>query len=266
MIEKLGAILGILHGKLRQLLFQDGVVGHVASSLRLRRGHARFEACEDVQPVEFAIVDGVPRGVNGLQHGDGNIKVRSVAGANTVKALLHDTDHHHGEAIHGQGLVQNRRVARQFIAPIGVAQHYHGIRARGAIVLRREHSPDGGSYSQHLEKIAGDDFGGGLLRRTLPRQRDARSHTGDHAGESRVAIPQIAIHGVGKDGFVVVAGGVSRSVIRGVEHHQALRIVHRERAQRHLIEEGKDGGIGADPQGQGEHRDGAKEGIAPQRA
>ena len=183
-----------------------------------------------------------------------------------MKTGLRHADYQHGMAVQGDGLVQDRGVAGAVAGPVAVAQHDHRIRLRRAIVLRRQHAPDGRPHAQHLEEIAGDHFGPCLRGRTLPRQGNAGAHARDHAAECRVLVAQIAIQGIGEDRFAVVAGAASGSVVLGMEHHQALRIFHRQRPQRDLVEQRKNGGIGPDPEGQREHRYRAEQRTAPQCA
>jgi len=67
-----------------------------------------------------------------------------------------------------------------------------------------------------------------LLGLSLARQGNSKAHAGDDAAEGRVAVAQIAIHRVRRDCLVVIAGAASGSMLLGVEHDQALRIVHGE--------------------------------------
>jgi hypothetical protein len=91
-----------------------------------------------------------------------------------------------------------------------------------------------------------------FLGLSLARQGNSKAHAGDDAAEGRVAVAQIAIHRVRRDCLVVIAGAASGSMLLGVEHDQALRIVDGERSRGHLVEQRKNGGIGADSEG---HRD-----------
>ena len=68
---------------------------------------------------------------------------------------------------------------------------------------------------------------------------------------------KIAVHRVGKH---IVAGAVAVLVADQIQQHELLRILHRQRAQKNLIEQSENRGVRADPQRQSEDRDRCKAG------
>ena len=77
------------------------------------------------------------------------------------------------------------------------------------------------------------------------------------AGEHRLRPLQVAEHGVAEDVFAVAGLATRRRArlwSRRREVDEPLRLRHREGPQQRLIEQGKNGGVGADAQPQREHR------------
>ena len=74
----------------------------------------------------------------------------------------------------------------------------------------------------------------------------------------------IAIAELLKTGIRRRAASSARADI--VHENELLRLLHRQHAQQHCIDQAEDGGVGADPQSQGQYRHGGESRIMPQHA
>src|ERR1039458_1405256 len=86
----------------------------------------------------------------------------------------------------------------------------------------------------------------------------------DEPAERLVAIAEGFVHRVGEYAQVVVAAGASEVVVVGFQRIQGTGILHRNRAQHHLVEQREDGRVRADPQGQGQNSEHSEAGRTPQ--
>ena len=214
--------------------------------LHLFRRNSRFQAAQDIQPVSAAVRETVPGGGNLALHGDGHEQFGILSREHPAESGGRDPDHDHGMAVEGHLCIQDAGLAGEAPHPVIVAEHDHGMRARSAVVLRREGAADGGGNAQHFEKIAGDDFGAGAFGLAVPGDADRLAGAGDNAAETRAAVAQVSIQRIGEDALVIVRGSQARTVVVHMEDDQAARIAHRQRAVQHLVEERKDGCICAD--------------------
>jgi hypothetical protein len=244
--------------------FHQRPVDGFDGGLRLFRRNSRFQAPQDIQPVSVAIRKTVPRGCNLALHGDGHEQFGILSREHPAESGGRDPDHDHGMTVEGHLDIQDARLAGEAPHPVIVAQHDHGMRAGSAVVLRRERAADGGGNAQHFEKIAGDDFGAGAFRLTVPGDADRLAGAGDNAAETRATVAQVSIQRIGEDALVIVRRSQARTVVVHVEDDQAAGIAHRQRAVQYLVEERKDGCIRADAERQRQHGDGGKQWTARQ--
>ena len=266
MIEELVAVAVRSHAaNLSQFALEDGAINYVGSGLRAADIHAGLQPGEEVQPASAAIPEGVHGGDHLPLHGDGNVDIGGRAGNHAMESRGRHPDHHHGVPVQDHGLIENGAIVGETAGPVAVAQHGDRMRARGTVVIRRQYPAHDGGHSQRLEEIPGDQFRARRFSVALPRQAGGRAHAGDQGCEGGVAVAQIAVHGIGENGFVIIAGTRSRSGVIGMQQHQPLRIPYRQRAQHHLVQQRKNGGIGANAQRQREHGGGGKQRAAPQR-
>jgi hypothetical protein len=131
--------------------------------------------------------------------------------------------------------------------PEPVAQDRHrAIRAPAApVVVRREGAPGHRTHAEHVEIAAADEQPVHRPQFAARVEVEARAARGEHAGEHVLLIaqefPLHVGHGLAGARLVVVA-----------QHHQAIRLVHRQRLEQQRVHQGEDGDVGADAERQGE--------------
>jgi starch phosphorylase len=115
-------------------------------------------------------------------------------------------------------------------------------------------------HAEGIEVIPGNQFGAGTFRLPLERHTDRKIRFGGQATEDLILVAQIGIHRIRKRFRAIhfIGTDVSVSETRGIQQHQFLRMRNGQSLQEYLPENGKNAGVGADAERQGEHRDGGE--------
>ena len=148
-------------------------------------------------------------------------------------------------------------------------QHGHRMSADAGVVIGHDRPPQYGWDSERGEVVAADHFGRRRLRVGPPSDAHGRNGGSQHARKRRNAIAQFLVKRKRENRFGV--GGRSRGTLArpgviAVQGDEPFRVRDRQRAQYHLVQERKDGGVSADSESEGQHS-GCGEGRAPaQRA
>ncbi len=147
-------------------------------------------------------------------------------------------------------LVQNIGAAAQFVAPVAVAEDGHRVAGTGMVVLRRDGAAKERLEAEHGEIAAGNQQGAST---------DALAAEGEIGGDLAEACQpshtlrvrlQATKHRVAED--VILVAGIVRGAaavfkfVRRSQQDQLFRPLHRQRCQHDLVQQRKNGGIGAD--------------------
>ena len=146
--------------------------------------------------------------------------------------------------------------------PVVEAQHGDEIRVLG-FVGRYEQAAYCRTDAEGFEVISRNQLAAGHVRLVIPAYGDVLLVVSDDVLHHLVLLAQVAVHGVGKVIVVVAAVGVevAGSISCPMETYQLLGMAHGQRPQQGLIEKRKHGGVCADAQRQGDHRDMVKTGA-----
>src|SRR6516165_8028188 len=117
--------------------------------------------------------------------------------------------------------------------------------------------------AQNVEVSARDQLERDAFGLSTRCQTDHKGKPAEHRGEDFVVILEVPVHRIGN--------GVAAPVVPVVpathsQQNQFLGILDREQSKKNLIEQGEDGRVGADAEGQGQDGDGGKAGAPPERA
>ncbi len=127
----------------------------------------------------------------------------------------------------------------------GADQHHRG--STDLILAARECPPEHRTHPEQREEVRGDEGSHHLLRRALPGDDEAGVPGDPELGEDGVGGPPVpeVREGDGPPGEV----GLGR-----VDPDEAVRIGEGERAEQHPVDQREERGVGAHPEGDGEHR------------
>ncbi len=115
------------------------------------------------------------------------------------------------------------------------------------VVLRREHAPQRRTHAQHRKVIPRDELRRDQLRPPVEREAGGYAVAAEHSAEDLVAFADVLVHRVG-DGVRPRVAAVVRPA--AVEQHQFLRVLDWQQLENDLVDEGEDGGVGADAEGE----------------
>src|SRR5258708_22299669 len=135
--------------------------------------------------------------------------------------------------------------------------------AGNAIVLGSEYAPHGGDDAESGEVGAGNQFHRHAFRLLAKGKAGGSGEAAEHIGEDFVVLAEIPEHGMGDGVAAPVAAIVA--TLHG-EQDELLGILDGEEAQQDLVEEGENGGVGADAESQGQDGHGGKAGSAREHA
>ena len=111
------------------------------------------------------------------------------------------------------------------------------------IVRAGEHAPDRRADAQYPEEVARHQFTRDELRAASERCAHGIAMRAEHAVEDLILVADILVHRIRQ----LVAAVVSAVVPPAPgQHHQLLGIFHRQTPQDELMDQGEDGGVGAD--------------------
>ena len=233
------------------------------SGLRLFQRHSRLEAAEDLREAAATVVQAVELAGEFVLHHHRDADLRRGSGLHAIEARAAHTDDGQRIAVEHDLPADHGGVGGEARLPVTVTQDGDRVAALHKIVLRVEDAAQGGAHAQDREVIAGDEFARDQFGPAFVSQAEAVAEAAEHSLEDLVLVAEILVHGIGNR----VAAGVA-SVVRSArrEQHQLFRVAHRQQLQDQLIDQREDGGIGADSQGEREHRDGREQGRFAQGA
>src|SRR5262249_2276561 len=122
-----------------------------------------------------------------------------------------------------------------------------GMPSLDQVVLHREYAPDGGAHAQHRKVVSGDELGSHQLGAAVEAQAGGGAVTAEHVAENFVVVADVLIHRVG-DGIAAGIAAVMRAAAG--QQYQFFGVLYRQQLQNDLVDQGKDGGVGADPERQ----------------
>lgn len=166
-------------------------------------------------------------------------------------------------------MVENLAVLAESFGPIGVAENDEAVSAGNFVVGGREETTEGGAEAEDGEVGTGYEaaLGGGGV--TLIGEVGAEAAMGGDAAEDGLAVFEVAEHGIAEDGFAVagVVGGVAAAAgAVGGEVDEFSGVGGGKGAEEDLFEEGEDGRIGPDAEGEGEDGDEGNDGSLAEGA
>ena len=163
-------------------------------------------------------------------------------------------------AVDDQRPADGRGIAAEAAQPEAVAEE-HGLRSARRVVRAAEQAPDQRPRPQERQDAVGDLDHLHLLRLRQPGHR--RLVVVPHAavGEG------LALLAVGEVERWPLVDPVPAETRRGVpDPDQAVRLRVRQRLQEHAADDAEDGGVGADPDRQGDDGDGGEQRCASEAA
>ena len=163
-------------------------------------------------------------------------------------------------------LINDAGITPEAPLPVTVAQHDHWMGARRAVVIRREQPADGRPYAQHVEEVSGNQLCAGALRLAVIGEADGSAGTRDHAAEDLIAVAQVPVHRIGKDGLHVVARTAAAALAIGVKNDKALWIRHRQITEHHLAQQRENRRVRADTERERQYGDDRENRTAAQRS
>ena len=146
--------------------------------------------------------------------------------------------------------------ARETRLPQLAADDDDRMSAWSHVVGGREEPSAIGGEAEHVEEVAGDEIAQGAIRAVAGIQAGDEPGPGRHAFERLSAVAERGVHRIREDTAVLLPLHVD----------QPIAIGHRQALQECGVDDGEDGGVGADAEG--ERQDGReREGwLLPQRA
>jgi hypothetical protein len=168
-------------------------------------------------------------------------------------------------AVDEQLLADDIGAAGEAPLPEVVTEHDQRVAAWRPIVVRAEDPAHRGGHPEHAEERAGHQLAVDTLAHAVATDVQLRRGAGEDAVEPRRFVPQVGEHRPRELGAVAHRAAVLLDVA-GMELDERLRLPHRQRAQRHLIQQREDGAVGADPERDRDDGDEGKEGRAGEAA
>jgi len=204
-----------------------------------------------VQPDTVPPVHVVPGGCDHGFHHQRDEQIRRTHQRHTLESALRDTHDGHGMPVDVDCAVHCGRIAAEPAPPVIVAQDHEWFAAFELVLIGSEQAAQRRRHAEHVEIVAGDQFGGGPLCRSLVGYVDRVLVSCGDAGEGIGRSPQIGIQRVRK--IVLVAARASSNKLAGpMERDQTLGLLDWDHPQQDLIGQSEDGRVGADAERQGQ--------------
>ena len=162
-----------------------------------------------------------------------------------------DADNVVGVAVEHDAAADRRRIAAVLALPEAIADHGRRCRAAATVVLRVQKTTDHRRDAEGVEEVAAHPEATREPRLPAGGQVEAVSAPHERVRECFLAVANLLPQRVGeiRPPAGELAGPAAWS-LRDTDFDQLLRILHRQRAQTHGVEQLKDGGVGADAEGQ----------------
>jgi hypothetical protein len=210
-------------------------------------GHALFHPPDGAQIVPPALLPIL------LGHGQ---RPPQVGAAGKIELFRHYAHHvvHFAAEVHA--LAQHVAAAAEAPLPQPVAQNHHMMRPELVFLLGKR-AAQRGLRVQHVEKVGGDAEGAQPLRLAEAGIVHVVVRAGGNAGEG-VIVVAVGLVIAGRDGKL----GKSKLEIALADLHQLVSFVKVQRLQKHGINDGEDGAVGADAEGESQDGDEREAGIS----
>ncbi len=241
---------GDFHPELRRVERLEG-------GARLRRGNARAQPREHVEPPGAAIRDSVGQRRQPAGHHDRHENLRRRAFVDAVESLLRDADDGHCLTVDDQRLADDRGIAAEAGLPVGMAQHRHQVAVRDLVFIRVERAPQVCPDAEHREVRAGDELTLDALRALREAHLQGVAEPAEHPGEHVIVIAEVGVPRVGK--LVAVTPAVSVLRTLGGDDDELLGMCDRQQSNQNLVDQREDCRIRADSQRDREHGDGGED-------
>ncbi len=197
-------------------------------------------------------------------HGRGNPEGRHGADVDASEPGGGHADHGHG-VIADQDLASNDvGSAAELRLPEVIREHHDRTGAGRGIVFGFDDAAERGADAEHGEVGAGDDLCGDRPGIAAGCEVDLDFGAAEDAVEEAGLLLEIAADGVRHQVITADAAG-DEVVAVPIHEDQALGLADGERVQDHLVDQGVDGGGGADAEGEREQRRGGETGAAEER-
>ena len=243
----------VLH--LAQLHLAQRIPQWIHRRFRLLRRDARLQPRHNVQPPGSPLIQIVPARRNLRLHHHGREYIRRIAHNHAPKSRRRDAHHRERMVIQTNSLIQHARIAAKAPLPVAIAQHCNGVGFGRDIVGLLEHPAQRRPHAEQLKIVPRYQLSDSTLGLAVPVGCDLVKQSCKHSAEDRIAVAQVAIHGIREIQPALIARS-QRSLVPAskMQHLQLLRRLHRQRPQQHLIEQSEDSCIGPDPKGQRKNR------------
>ena len=226
--------------------------------------HAGLQAAEHVHPSCAAIEQTVPAGRHLPLHHRRDPQRRRFADVNPTETWLRNADYGHRLVVDQDLAPDDIRCAAEGVGPVIVRDDDDRVGVADEIVRFGDEATEVRPDAEHGEIRARHDFRQHRLMLPSRRQVHRRRMPAQDAVEELRLRLQIAAHRVGHQ--VATAPAVRERIASPVDQHDAVRIPDRKQSQQHLIDERKDGGVGADAEREGQDRRQREGGRPYQRA
>ena len=237
-----------------ELFGKDGGDDAVKVGLGLNGGDAGIEPGEDVEEKEAAVLEAGGIGHEQALHGEGNIEVGRGEDVGAAEAGLGDAEDGHRLAVEEDFFVDDGRIRPETALPEGVGEDGDGVGVNGFVVIGSDGTAERGPDAERFEPSAGDEGGGNDLVAVAGGEAGRAIELGGQALDGGGGA-EVIKHGVGEApvGPVFALAGPGK-----FELDEALGIGEREGAEEELVEEGENGGVGANSDGEGDGSDDCK--------
>src|SRR5260370_1265384 len=102
-------------------------------------------------------------------------------------------------------LIDDAGITPEAPLPVTVAQHDDRMSAGRAVVILRQQTADERPHAQHIEEVSGNHLRAGALRLGVIGEANGSAGTRDHTAENLIAVAQVPVHRIRKDGLEVGA-------------------------------------------------------------
>src|SRR5205814_867915 len=193
----------------------------------------------------------------------GNEDFRREAEFHPVETCLGNADDGHFVIIQSESLTDDLGITGETRLPEVVVENNEGMATRDFIIFRSEDAPHSGGDAESGEVGAGNEFHGDAFGLLADGKAGGSREAAKHVGEDIVVVAKISEHGMGN--------GVAAPVVAIVpsshgEEDELLRSLDGQEAQQNLVEEGENGGVCADAEGQSQNGHGREARSASEHA
>jgi len=257
-------LVGRKHLSLRQRLLDESA--HFL--LKSRKRHTRLQASNEIEPTRLRVVN--VRDISNRRHRlDRQVEFRWRSSESiAIEALRSDACDGDGLSVDEKGAADDRGITRVGSLPSFVAHDGHGRRAF-AIVLVREEPPCVRVKTEGAEIVAGDELahnGAGVFVRSSTTNREGpiseASLDGGQVFELGEIRPKEFIGGRGEERVVASVPGArsDAAVIAVTQTNKILGVADGQIFEEDGVDEGEDGGVGADAERESENNGGGEAG------